>query len=104
MPAIQQTNLLRKLSSHIKPILLIDFPALNRANIFLDCLQKKLPIKKGTPIFHLLLMVDFFISNFIKKADIFNEYFANQCTINVNDSGLPNLVPNTDASLSHISL
>ena len=46
----------------------------------------------------------FFISNFKKKADIFSEYFANQCTINVNDSVLPNLVPNTDASLSYVSV
>ena len=46
----------------------------------------------------------FFISNFKKQANIFDEYFVNQCTINVNDSVLPNLVPNTDASLSYFSV
>ena len=35
-----------------------------------------------------------------KKADIFNKYFANQCTINNNCSVLPN--SKTDTSLSHI--
>ena len=43
-----------------------------------------------------------FISNYRKKADLFNEYFANQCTTNVNDSVLPIYVPKTDASLSHV--
>ena len=45
-----------------------------------------------------------FISNCREKADIFNKYFANQCTINDNGSGLPNFISKTDASLSHISV
>ena len=46
----------------------------------------------------------FFIPNYKKKADIINEYFANQCTINVNDSVLPNFVSKTDASLHNVSV
>ena len=47
---------------------------------------------------------DIFISNFEKKADIFNEYFANQCTRNDDDSILPRFVVKTDALLSHVSV
>ena len=43
-----------------------------------------------------------YTSNFKEKAEIFNEYFAKQCTINDNGSELPRLIPFTDASLSHI--
>ena len=39
---------------------------------------------------------DIFISNFKKKADLFNDYFANQCTINDNGSILPRVVPKTN--------
>ena len=45
-----------------------------------------------------------FISNCREKADIFNKYFANQCTINDNGSVLPNYISKTDASLSHLSV
>ena len=47
---------------------------------------------------------DIFISNFKKKADLFNDYFAKQCIINDNGSVLPSLVPKTAASLSHVSV
>ena len=36
--------------------------------------------------------------------DIFNEYFANQCTRNVNDSVFPIFVSKTDASLDNVSV
>ena len=47
---------------------------------------------------------DIFISNFKKKADLFNDYFANQCIINDNGSVLPSFVPKTAALLSHVSV
>ena len=34
-----------------------------------------------------------YILNFKRKAEIFNQYFANQCKINDNGSVLPPLVP-----------
>ena len=42
-----------------------------------------------------------YISDFKEKANIFNEYFAKQCTINDNGSKLPRFIPLTNASLSH---
>ena len=45
-----------------------------------------------------------FISNCKLKANIFNEYFANQCTINDNGSVLPNFISKIDTSLSHVSV
>ena len=50
------------------------------------------------------IIADIFISSFKKKADLFNDYFANQCIINDNGSALPSLVPKTAASLSHVSV
>ena len=47
---------------------------------------------------------DMYISNFEKKADIFNEYFANECTINDNGSVLPSFVSKTTALLTHVSV
>ena len=41
-------------------------------------------------------------SQIVKKCDVFNEYFANQCTLNANDSALPNSILKTNDSLSHI--
>ena len=45
-----------------------------------------------------------YISNCKQKADIFNQYFANQCTINDNGSVLPNSISKIDASSSHVSV
>ena len=42
------------------------------------------------------------ISNFKMKADLFNDYFANQCIINENGSVLPRFVPKTNVLLSHV--
>ena len=64
---------------------------------------KKLINKKAKTNIPPLMENGAFISNCREKADIFNKYFANQCTINNNGSVLPNLTSKTDASLSHIS-
>ena len=45
-----------------------------------------------------------YISNCKQKADIFNQYFANQCTVNDNSNILLNFISKTDASLSHVSV
>ena len=37
-----------------------------------------------------------YVSNFHHKSKIFNEYFANQCTINDNGSVLPELISKID--------
>ena len=65
---------------------------------------KKIGNKKKNTNIPPIIDNDIFISNFEKKADIFNEYFANQCTINDNDSVLPRFVSKTDALLSHVSI
>ena len=65
---------------------------------------KKISNKKKNTNIPPIIDNDFYISNFKKKADIFNEYFADQCIINDNGSVLPNFVPKTDALLSHVSV
>ena len=47
---------------------------------------------------------DIIISNFKKNADLFNEYFANQCIISDNGSVLARFVPKTDTLLSQVSV
>ena len=44
------------------------------------------------------------ISNFKEKANIFNEYFADQCQILNNDSVLPELAYKTTASTNHVNI
>ena len=44
------------------------------------------------------------ISNCKLKAEIFNKYFAHQCTINDNGSVLPNFISKTDTSLFQVSV
>ena len=63
---------------------------------------KKIANKKRNTNIPPIIDNDIYISNFKKKAEIFNEYFANQCTINDNRSVLPNFIPKTDALLSHV--
>ena len=65
---------------------------------------KKLINKKVKTNIPPLMENGVFISNCREKADIFNKYFANQCTINDNGSVLPNFISKTDASLSHLSV
>ena len=41
---------------------------------------------------------------FQQKAQIFNDYFAEQCTINDNGTVLPELICKTNAYVSHINI
>jgi len=59
---------------------------------------KKVP--KIPPIF----VNNCFVSDFKAKANIFNEYFSNQCNVLENDSTLPENVIHSDANLFSIDL
>ena len=65
-------------------------------NRFLN--KKKIPLIP--PIFH----NDDFVTDAKMKADIFNNYFASQCTPIINDSVLPNPDYRTDARLCNIDI
>ena len=65
---------------------------------------KRIANKKRNTNIPPIIDEDIFISNFKKKADLFNDYFANQCIINDNGSVLSSLVPKTAASFSHVSV
>ena len=65
---------------------------------------KKIADKKRNTNIPPIIDNDIYISNSEKKADIFNEYFANQCTINDNGSVLPRFVSKTDELLTHVSV
>ena len=45
-----------------------------------------------------------YVSNFQQKANIFNDYFANQCKIFENSSTLPEVTLNTNASIYHAKI
>ena len=51
-----------------------------------------------------IVLNDTYISNFAKKANIFNDYFADQCTILDNDSTLPEVNYKTMASTNHVDM
>ena len=51
-----------------------------------------------------LIENDTYITNFPHKAQIFNDYFADQCTNHENDSILPDFSSKTDKSLSHVNV
>ena len=73
-------------------------------NNFWTAHKKIVNKKKNTNILPIIVN-DMYISNYKQNDDIFNEYFANQCTINDNGSVLPTfLSPKTDASLSQVSV
>ena len=63
---------------------------------------KKLANQKQNTNIPPIIKDGMYISNFKEKSEIFNEYFAKQCTINDNGSLLPRFIPTTNASLSHI--
>ena len=44
-----------------------------------------------------------FVANFQKKADIFNNFFVQQCSLNLNDSMLLNPFPRCNHHLENIS-
>ena len=45
-----------------------------------------------------------YVTNFQQKAQIFNDYFAEQCKINDNGSLLPEFISKTNASISQINI
>ena len=49
--------------------------------------DKKIPVIP--PLFH----NNSFITNFKEKAEMFNRFFANQCSLKVNESTLPGHIP-----------
>ena len=49
-----------------------------------------------------ILENDRYVTNFQQKAQIFNDYFAEQCQINDNGSILPVFISRTNASISQI--
>ena len=51
----------------------------------------KLSTRKRRQIYHHYLKMDYLFANFQNKAEIFIDYFVQQCSLNMNDSALPNL-------------
>ena len=45
-----------------------------------------------------------YISNFFEKANIFNDYFADQCKVLDNGSTLPHMIYKTNASIYNIDI
>ena len=59
---------------------------------------------KKIPIIPPLYCNGNFITDFCQKAELFNSFFAEQCSILLNSSKLPtNLAPRTDQSLTSIN-
>ena len=59
---------------------------------------------KKIPIIPPLYRNGYFITDFCQKAELFNSFFADQCSILQNSSKLPtNLAPRTDQSLTSIN-
>ena len=50
-----------------------------------------------------LLENGIFVTNFQKKADIFNDFLVQQCSLNPNDSVLPNPLPGCNHHLANIN-
>ena len=63
---------------------------------------KKLANKNRNTNIPPIIMEGVYISNCNEKAEIFNNYFASQCTLNDNGSVLPEFVPMIDKTLSHV--
>ena len=63
---------------------------------------KKLANKKKTTNIPPIIENDVYITDFLQKASIFNDYFAKQCTIHDNGSTLPPLTYRTNSVLSNI--
>ena len=60
--------------------------------------------KKETTNISPLLENEIFVSNFQKKADIFYDFFVQQCSLNLNDSVLPNPFPRCNNHLESINI
>ena len=65
---------------------------------------KRITNKKKITNIPPILEKDIFVTNFNHKAQIFNDYFADQCKIHDNDSILPNFISKTDLSLSQVDV
>ena len=77
---IPPINLSKKLSLHIILTWVINFPTLKQdKNLFWSAYKKVVNTKSTTNI-PPIIENGIFISNFKKKADIFSDYFSNQCT------------------------
>ena len=63
---------------------------------------KKLANEKKTTNISPIIENDVYITDFLQKATIFNDYFAKQCTIHDNGSTLPSLIYRTNSVLSNI--
>ena len=63
---------------------------------------KKLSNKKKTTNIPPLIENNFYVTDFLQKATIFNDYFAEQCTIHDNGSSLPPIKFRTNSVLSNI--
>ena len=59
---------------------------------------------KKTPIIPPLLVSNKIVSNFSEKANLFNKFFASQCTPLENNSSLPPFCLKTDKSLSSLEI
>jgi len=65
---------------------------------------KRLSNKKKNTNIPPIIDDDVYISNFRQKANVFNEYFADQCNILENDSVLPDIQLNTNLSMYNINI
>ena len=64
----------------------------------------KIVNKKKTTNIPPLLENGLFVTNFQTKADIFNEFFVQQCSLNINDSTLPNPISRCSVYLKDIEI
>ena len=64
----------------------------------------KIVNKKKTTNIPPLLENRLFVTNFQTKADIFNEFFVQQCSLNINDSTLPNPISRCSVCLKDIEI
>ena len=60
--------------------------------------------KKKIPLIPPIDVNGVYVTDTCQKADLFNEYFADQCTVIDNTSTLPEFSPKTNASLNHINI
>lgn len=67
-------------------------------------LLKKLSNKKNTTNILPIIENNVYVTDFSQKASIFNDYFAEQCTIHDNGSTLPPLHCRTNSLLSNITI
>ena len=60
--------------------------------------------KRKTPNFPPLIVNDFVVSDFTTKANLFNNFFASQCSPVVNSSTLPNFSDKTQKRINDIEV